>query len=220
MKHKLITSLLLAVLMPFFYVSALFHSFSWISEAQGSQDLGLRLVGTAVTSDPTKNFAIIENQSTGNQGAVREGDRVGNLLIKKILSEYVVIGTETGDQKLSISYGGSAGSIESSSQMAHLTRKEVDSTLPDYMQLMQEIRVRPHLEGGQPGGFLVYKIEPDSIFAKMGLENGDVIKAVNGRRVPTTQQAINFYDALKTKATVFLEIQRGESTQELRFGIQ
>jgi len=204
--------------MLFLCVPALFDP--WIPEAQGSQDLGLKLVGTAVLDDPSRNFAIIENQSTGNQSAYREGDRVGDLLIKKILSGYVVIGTKMGDQMLSIAYGVSGGSIESSPQMAHLTRKEVDATLPDYMQLMQEIRVRPHLEAGQPGGFRVYKIEPDSIFAKMGLENGDVIKAVNGRPVPTTQQAIDFYEALKTRATVSLEIQRGESTQELHFAIQ
>jgi general secretion pathway protein C len=201
-----------------FWLRAPFNTL--IARAQAEQNLGLKLVGTAVGDDPSRNFAIIENQSTGNQSAYREGDRVGDLLIKKILSGSVVIGTKLGDQMLSIGYGGSVGSIEPSPQMAQLTRKEVDATLPDYMQLMQEIRVRPHLEAGRPGGFLIYNIEPDSIFAKMGLENGDVIKAVNGRSVGTTQQAIEFYDALKTRATVSLQIQRDESTQELHFAIQ
>ena len=205
--------------MLFLCVPALFSL--GIPEAQGSQDLGLKLVGTAVGDDPSRNFAIIENQSTGNQSAYREGDRVGDLLIKKILSGSVVIGTNMGDQMLSIAYGGrSEGDAQSPPQMARLNRKEVDATLPDYMQLMQEIRVRPHLEAGQPGGFLVYKIEPDSIFAKMGLENGDVIKAVNGRPVTTTQEAIEFYGALKTGTKVSLDIRRDESTQALHFEIR
>lgn len=193
-----------------------------ISQAQGLQDLGLKLVGTAVGSDPIGNiaFAIIENQSTGNQRAYCEGDRVGDLLIKKILSGYVVIGTKMGDQMLSIGNGGSGGSIESSPQTAWLDRKEIDSVLPDYMQLMQEIRVRPHFEAGQPAGFLIYNIEPDSIFSRMGLSNGDVIKAVNGRPVATTQQAFEFYDALKRGTTISLEIQRDESTQALHFEIR
>jgi general secretion pathway protein C len=220
MKHQLIASLLLAVLMPFFCVSALFHSFSWIPEAQGSQDLGLRLVGTAVTSDPTKNFAIIENRSTGNQIACREGDPLGEVVIKKILDGQVVIGTKTGDQMLSMEYGKrSEGDVQSPLEMARLSRKQVDSTLPEYMQLMQEIRVRPYLEEGQPGGFLIYNIEPGSIFAQMGLENGDVIKAVNGKTVETTQQVIDFYDALKAGGTISLYIKRGESEQKLRFEI-
>jgi len=217
MQRRSIYFLSLLVLMLLFCLPAPFSG--WIARAQAQQELGLRLVGTAVTHDPTKNFAIIEVQTTGNQRAYREGDRVGDLLIKKVLPDYVVLGTKVGDQMLFIGHGGSGGSNESSPQMARLDRKEIDSVLPDYMQLIQEIRVRPHFEAGQPAGFLIYNIEPGSIFSRMGLENGDAIKAVNGRPVATTQEAIDFYDALKTGTTVSLKIQRGESTQELNFVI-
>jgi len=54
----------------------------------------------------------------------------------------------------------------------------------------------------------------------MGLENGDVIKAVNGRPVATTQEAVEFYGALKGGTTVALNIQRDERNQELRFEIR
>jgi len=191
-----------------------------IPEAQGSQDLGLRLVGTAVGEDPNGNFAIIENQPTGNQRACREGDPLGEFVIKKIQSGYVVIGTKMGDQMLSLGHGGNGDSIESSPQTARLDRKEVDSALPDYMRLMYEIRVRPHFEAGRPAGFLIYNIEPGSIFSRMGLENGDVIKAVNGRPVGTTQEAMEFYGALKTGTTVSLDIRRDQSTQALHLEIR
>ena len=192
-----------------------------IPEAQGSQDIGLKLVGTAVGDDPSRNFAIIENQSTGNQRACREGDQIGEVVIKKILSGQVVIGTQAGDQMLSMEYAGrSERDAQSPPEMARLDRKEVDSTLPDYMQLMQEIRVRPHFEAGKPAGFLVYNIEAGSIFSRMGLENGDVIKAVNGRPVATTQEAVEFYDALKTGAAVSLDILRDERAQKLHFEIR
>ncbi len=173
-----------------------------------------------MTNDPSKNLAIIEYRPTGNQEAVREGDRLGDVVIKRILSGSVIIATKTGEQTLFMGFEGSAGAFQSSAQIARLDRKEVDTTLPDYMQLMQEIRVRPHFEAGQPGGFYVSNIKPDSIFARMGLENGDVIKAVNGRPIATTQQVIDFYDALKKGTTVSLEIQRDESIQELHFVIQ
>ncbi len=217
MKHRLI-HLSLFGLIVFFWLPTLFNAST--VRAQAEQNLGLKLVGTALTNDLIKNFAIIENQSTGNQRAYREGDRLGEVVIKKILSGQVVLGTKMGDQMLSMGFGGSAGSVESSPQMARLDRKEVDAVLPDYMQVMKEIRVRPHFEAGQPGGFYVSKIEPDSIFAKMGLQNGDIITGVNGMPVATTQQVIEFYDALKNSATVSLEIEREESTQELRFAIQ
>jgi general secretion pathway protein C len=212
------TSLQLALAL-LFWVSALFGP--WIPGIQADQDLGFKLVGTAVTNDPSKNFAIIEIQSTGNQGAYREGDRVGDVLIKKILSGSVIITTKMGDETLSMGYGGRReGDVQSPPEMARLDRKEVDSTLPEYLQLMREIRVRPYLEEGQPSGFLIYNIEPGSIFARMGLENGDVIMVVNGKPITKTLQAVEFYNALKKGGTVNLEIKRGETKQELHFIIQ
>lgn len=219
MKHRWVSCLLRLALMLFFWVAAPISA--WLPEAQASRDHGFKLVGTAVTDDPSKNFAIIEIQSTGNQGAYREGDRLGEVVIKKILSGQVVIGTKTGDQTLSMSYGGrSEGDVQSPPEMARLDRKEVDSTLRDYKDFRQEIRVWPHFEEGQPGGLLIYNIEPGSIFARMGLENGDVIVAVNGKPVTKILQAVEFYNALKKGGTVNLEIKRGETKQELHFIIQ
>lgn len=219
MKRRWLSFLLQLALMLFFGVWAVFSA--WIPGAEADQDLGFKLVGTVVADDPSKNFAIIEIQSTGNQGAYREGDRLGEVVLKKILSGQIVIGTKTGDQMLYMSSGGaSAGRTPSSGEMARLDQKEVDATFPERMQLMRAIGVRPHVEAGRPSGILIYNIDPASIFPRMGLENGDVIIAVNGKPVTSTQQTVEFYDALKKGGTVSLEIKRGESKRELHFVIQ
>jgi general secretion pathway protein C len=133
----------------------------------------------------------------------------------------VVIGTRTGEQTLYMSSGGaSADSPKSSGEMARLDRREVDSTLPDYEQLMREIRVRPCFEAGQPIGFVIYKIEPGSIFERMGLRDGDIIVGMNGRSFATTQQNVEFYEALRGGGTVSLEVRRGESKRDLDFVIR
>jgi len=218
LKHSPIHGLSVVVLLLFFWSPVLFNV--WIPGAQAEQALGLKLVGTAVTDDPSQNFAIIEHQSTGNQGAYREGDRLGEVLIKKILSGSVVIGTKMGEQILAMGSGTSAGRPPSSGEVAHLDRKEVDSTLADQMQFMREIGVRPRFEGGRPAGFVIYSIEPESIFARMGLEDGDVIVGVNGKSFATTQPTMEFYGALKKGGTVSLEIKREDSKMELHFEIQ
>jgi general secretion pathway protein C len=206
------------VLFLFFWSPVLFNV--WIPGAQAEQALGLKLVGTAVTDDPSQNFAIIEHQSTGNQGAYREGDKLGEVLIKKILSGSVVIGTKMGEQILTMGSGTSAGRPPSSGEVAHLDRKEVDSTLADQMQFMREIGIRPRFEGGKPAGFVIYSIEPESIFGRMGLQDGDVIVGVNGKSFATTQPTMEFYGALKKGGTVSLEIKREGSKMELHFEIQ
>lgn len=219
MKRRCLSCLSQLALMLFFGVSAVFSA--WAPGAEADQTLGFKLVGTAVADDPSKNFAIIEIQSTGRQGSYREGDRVGDVLIKKILSGSVVISTRTGDQTLSMSYGKrSEGDVQPPQEMARLDREEVDATFPENMQLMRAIGVRPHIEAGRPGGILIYNIDPASIFRRMGLKNGDVIIAVNGKPVTSTQQTVEFYDALRKGGTISLEIKRGQTKQELRFLIE
>jgi general secretion pathway protein C len=85
---------------------------------------------------------------------------------------------------------------------------------------MQEIRVRPRFEAGQPAGFVIYNIAPKSIFARMGLMDGDVISAVNGKSLTGTQPAIDFYNAITEGGRVSLEIRRGDKKQELHFQIE
>jgi general secretion pathway protein C len=204
--------------MVFLCLTGLFNP--WIPEARGSQDLDWKLVGTATGNDPRRSFAIMEYLPTGSQGSCREGDRVGDILIRKILPGCIVIDRGKGDEVLSMDSGTRATGQAPSPPVPRLDRQEVDSTLPDFMRLMQEIRVRPHLEAGRPGGFLIYNIEPDSIFARVGLENGDVIVSVNGMSTATTRQAKELYDALKKGGAVALEVKRGEDKQELHFVIQ
>jgi general secretion pathway protein C len=184
-----------------------------------AQDLGWKLVGTAVADDPATRFAVIEYQSTGNQRAYREGAHLGEHLIKTILDGQVLISTGTGDAVLSMLHGRNADALPLPPRIAYLPREEVDSTLPDEMQFMREIGVRPQFEGGRPSGFVIYSIQAESIFARMGLQDGDVIVGVNGKSFATTQTTMEFYDALKKGGTISLEIKREDSTQRLFFEI-
>jgi general secretion pathway protein C len=183
-------------------------------------DIGWKLVGTAVMDDPGDSYAIMEYQSTGRQGAFQEGDRLGEILIKKILPDGVVIETGTGEEMLSVSAGG-RGSGPSPPQGGALPqRRAVNPRYSDYTQLRREIGLRPHLEEGRPAGLIIYRIRPDSIFSQIGLQLGDVILDVNERPITTTRQAIDFFEALKAGGMISLKIKRGENMQHLRFQIQ
>jgi len=202
------------------FFSITFLAGARMAVAQPGQDLGLRLVGTAVTEEPGRSFAIIEVRSTKRQAAFHEGYRWGNILIKKIEPGRVVIRTEEGETILYMTSGEGAERLPSSPELAYLDRSEVESLLPDYTKLMQEVRVRPRFEGGQPLGFVIYKIVPGSIFERMGLKDGDIIVGVNGNPFATTQQTVEFYEALKKGGKVSLEVMRGESKRDLQFEIQ
>lgn len=218
MKNRSIYILSLLSFILFFWLPSPYST--WIPGGQAEQGLGWKLVGTAIGNGPGGNFAILKNQSTGGQGAFHEGDRLDGILIKKIVPGYIVINARGGDVTLSLGSDEKPGDFSSSRQLARLDRREVNSTLPEYMQLMKEIRVRPHFEEGRPAGFIIYGIEPGSIFARMGLQNWDIIIGVNGKPIATTLQAMDFYEALKAGGTISLKIKRGDSQQELDFAIE
>lgn len=73
------------------------------------------------------------------------------------------------------------------------------------------------------GGFLVRQIQPGSIYAKLGMRVGDVIRKVNGRPINSASEALELYQQLggvDQLDTVELEVVRAGRIEQLRYTIQ
>ncbi len=73
------------------------------------------------------------------------------------------------------------------------------------------------------GGFLVRQIQPGSLYEKLGLKVGDVIRGVNGRSVNTVDQVLEVYQQLggvDELTGVQLEVMRAGQIQQLQYTIQ
>jgi general secretion pathway protein C len=196
------------------------------------KSLGLSLVGTVVANKPEESSAIIEDRSTRKQEVYQEGDRVKEALIKRILRHNVVINTGTRDEVLTMVPEESTGRKPaperatrsprrpSADSSIRLDREELESQMANLNELMQQVRIRPFMEGKQPAGFLVSNIKPGSLFSKMGLRNGDVIQGVNGETITTPDQAVELYESLMEGGEIALEIKRGRRQQNLRYEVQ
>jgi general secretion pathway protein C len=196
------------------------------------KSLGLKLVGTVVANKPEESSAIIEDQSTRKQEVYQEGDRVKQALIKRILRHNVVINTGRRDEVLTMVPEESTGKTRAPERATRtrrrpaagstirLDREELESQMANLNELMQQVRIRPFMEGRRPAGFLVSNIKPGSLFSKMGLRNGDVIQGVNGESITTPDQAIELYESLMEGGEIALEIKRGRRKQNLRYEIK
>ena len=196
------------------------------------QSLGLKLVGTVVANKPDESSAIIEDLTSRKQEVYREGDEVKNTRIRRILRHNVIITTGRGDEVLTmmpeestIKSSPSSRSTPrrptpSESSSIQLDREELESQMADLNELMQQVRIRPFMEGKNPAGFLVSNIKPGSLFSKMGLRNGDVIQGVNGESITTPDQAIELYESLMEGGAIDLDIKRGRRTQKLRYAVE
>lgn len=196
------------------------------------ESLGLKLVGTAVANKAEESSAIIEDLSTRKQEVYREGDRIKQTQIKRILRHNVVINTGTRDEVLTMVPEESTkksppprGSAQarprpSSKSSIRLERGDLEAQMADLNELMQQVRIRPFMEGKRPAGFLVSNIKPGSLFSKMGLRNGDVIQGVNGETITNPEQAIELYESLMEGGDIELDIKRGRRTQKLQYDIE
>jgi len=190
------------------------------------------LVGTVVANKPEESSAIIEDLTSRKQEVYREGDEVKNTRIKRILRHNVIINTGRREEVLTMLTEESTERSSaptrptrgrptpSNTSSIQLDREELESQMADLNELMQQVRIRPFMEGRNPAGFLVSNIKPGSLFSKMGLRNGDVIQGVNGETITTPDQAIELYESLMEGGAIDLDIKRGRRTQKLQYAVE
>ena len=73
-------------------------------------------------------------------------------------------------------------------------------------------RVTPHLEGGRPAGFRIHRMPGGGIYQGLGLQNGDVIRTVNGHPITTPDKALEAYTRLRKASRVVLGVTRNGRT--------
>jgi len=191
--------------------------------------LNVKLWGT-VTGSAEEAYAVIEDKNKGEQGLYHRGDTIQGARIKMILRKKVVLRVDGKDEILSMEEKQGAGGDSKSrisraarsagTENVRLERSEIDSALNNINQLMQQARVRPYFQNGRPSGLLLSHIRQNSLFAQLGLKSGDIIKGVNGRRIQTVEDALSFYNSLKSESSVRLQLERGGREKTIAYRIR
>jgi general secretion pathway protein C len=98
--------------------------------------------------------------------------------------------------------------------------REVEQASANMSQLMTQIRVVPNFTDGQPDGFKVFAIRPGSLFSKIGLQNGDVLKRINGVELQGPEQAFEAYQALKDETSIQIDLVRRNENKTFNYEIR
>jgi len=73
------------------------------------------------------------------------------------------------------------------------------------------------------GGFLVREIQPGSVYEKLGVRTGDVIRSVNGQPINNMDEVMKLYQQLggiDKLGSVAIEVTRGGRTESLQYNIE
>jgi len=105
-------------------------------------------------------------------------------------------------------------------ESVNIDRDKINDSLKNINQLMSQVKVRPHFRDGKPDGLLLSHVQQNSIFNEMGLKNGDIVKGVNGKEIQSVDDALKFYDSLKSSTSVEIQIERQNDMMTIGYQIR
>lgn len=101
-----------------------------------------------------------------------------------------------------------------------IDRSLVDKVLANTTALATSARFVPSIKDGKPNGFKVYAIRPGSVFAKLGMQNADLVKAINGLDMSTPDKALEAYTKLKSASHLTMLVERRGENVTLDYQIR
>jgi len=197
-------------------------------------DLGLKLMGTAVTDDPTMRIAVIDSRSNNAPKIYHEGDHVGEVRIKKILRNKVVLATVRGNALLAANSPGFAQGMQTASPAQNPAAKKQPvfsgeslgsqpeagaSPFADIGALRAQVQIAPYLENDQGAGVRVTGIGSRSPLTRLRLRNGDVITGVNGEKITGPAEATRFFEQLAEGGDITLQVIRRHRPKLIRLNL-
>jgi hypothetical protein len=89
-----------------------------------------------------------------------------------------------------------------------ITRALVDKLLANTTTLAMSARFVPSIKDGKPNGFKLYAIRPASVYSRLGLENGDTVRTLNGFDMSSPDRALEAYSKLRTATELTVAVER------------
>jgi general secretion pathway protein C len=206
-------------------------------------DLPLILIGTG-TGDGANSFAVLEDRTTREQQVYRLRDMVRDgAILAKVERNQVVLRLGTQEQILAIYSDGTedvsppgpgagvgtppatdavatAGIRQVQPNQWVLDKQEVNAALGNLSQLLTKARVVPNFVDGKPNGFKIMSIAPDSLYAKIGLQNGDVLQQINGVEIKDPENFMRVFQQLKDEPRIALDFVRNNRRESFNYEIR
>lgn len=189
------------------------------------------LIGTMVANRPEWSFATLrdDTKSPREVGMYLPGDRFMEAEILSVERLRVVILNEGRKEFIAIGDGpppptptpavaqttrqpatkGGEMEIEKIDDNNYvIPRDEIDKQLSNLNAIATQARIVPSFKNGQANGFKVFSIRPNSLYQKIGVQNGDVIRRINGFEINSPEKALEVYSKLKESSRIEIELER------------
>jgi|SRR5215471_1569798 len=183
----------------------------------------VKLLGTLLGTTASWSFATVLDSARQKSMTVRVGDRVRDAEVVEILRDRLVVirdgrreivtadVVEAGRPPVPVSpsdrsLGSGIRSVDESNY--EVSRTEMEEMLRHLDEIMTQARAIPAYRDGRPEGFRFFSVRPDSVYAKLGIASGDVVRRINGFALDRPENALEAYSRLKDASRIEVELDR------------
>ncbi len=188
-------------------------------------DPGIRLVAVIASERQERSYAAL--RGTFGTRSLAVGERVEEREVIAIERERVVLRSEQGSVcRLAMwtrpetrEATATPSAPASSPGHVQVSRAWVERLTADRAALMHLARIVPFEQDGQLVGVRLYGIRRASPLAELGLQNGDLVRRVNGMEVSDPTVALTLYSSIGQTQAVTVELERRGSPITLTVSI-
>ena len=179
------------------------------------------LIGTAVADPPLYSLCQIANPDLNETLVYGIGDNYQGARIYSVEKERVLLDHDGVNEYIDTNGLGlpSQGTVQVpreatdgvrrvSDRQYAVARRELNSALTNLPDRATKARIVPSFKNGVADGFKLFSIVPDSLYAKIGLQNGDVIRRINGYEMNSPEKALEIYQKLREASRIEIELER------------
>ena len=202
---------------------------------------GYELTGTIVAKDNDFSFAILKGKSASGGAVTRTGTEVQDGVILAFVWRNIAIFRTTGGVKC---IGEGVGEGKPAPMPERVTdatpvqskggdddfdirnvgpnqyvvkRADLNKATGNLGALASQARIVP---SAKDNGFKIFSIAKDSLYSKIGIQNGDVLKSINGIELSSPDKALEAYSRLQNSSKLSLDIVRKGQNETLEYTIE
>jgi general secretion pathway protein C len=101
-----------------------------------------------------------------------------------------------------------------------ISRDVVESVRENFSAQLRLAQMQPRLVDGKTDGFLIQRINPRSLLAKMGMQRGDVIIDVNNIKLDSPEKALMIFQQLREARQISVAVERNGNPLSFAYEIE
>ncbi len=201
-----------------------------------TEELGLSLIGT-LAGGPTASRAILQESRTNKTDSYRIGDSVAAATVEAIQRETVVLryqgrlvvlkqcpGKAEGKEPKpreggpKIEAAGPAGAGRSQPAAAPEAPRFAGRS-GSMAEVFRQATIEPYVKNSRTEGLKITGLEKIPLAERLGLQNGDVVQAINGQQLTSKQKAFQVLMKARTQSKVDIQLLRDGRRKGLSFDL-